>query len=526
MRASGDSAATAGATRSAGAAGDVVQRAREAAAQRLADSLRVRAEAAHSVVALPSSEDIAQERARVFGDSSTAPVIDAPLGPGGVEPSWDIDVRTFATNDRVMHFVQLFTGDAKERMARRLSRGTRYDAMIRHKLSAGGIPEDMTYLALVESGYDPDAYSKAAAVGMWQFMSSTARGLRLRVDWWVDERRDPVRSTDAAVRFINFLRKQFGSMYLAAAAYNGGPGRVARGLSRYANDFDPMSGDSMFFALAETDALRRETRDYVPQIVAGALIAKDPMRYGFTIDTQPAFTYDTLTIGAATPLAAIASAAGVSVDEIRELNPQLLRGMTPPDAAYLVRLPPGRGIGLLERLAALPEHVRKAMIRVDVKKGQSMAGLARSHELTVQQLRWFNRSVARRKNGALVPGQTILVPSAATAAAARDVPDPAIERYPKPSRGRSRITTHIVKQGETLDLIAKKFGTSTKVLMQRNRLRGTMLVPGQSLLIRGASSGNRTSRASTTPASSGGGKRQNAAPGKKAASTAKGTRRR
>ena len=478
----------------------------------------------------PSPEDIARERAMVFGDSAAAVLVDAPVGPRGVEPSWDIDVRTFATNDRVMHFVQLFAGDARDRIARRLSRGTRYSAMIRRKLKAGGIPEDMTYLALVESGYDPDAYSKAAAVGMWQFMSSTARGLGLRVDWWVDERRDPVRSTDAAVRFINFLRKQFGSMYLAAAAYNGGPGRVARGLTRYAGDFDPMSGDSMFFALAGTDALRRETRDYVPQIVAAALIANDPARYGLAIETLPGFSYDSVTVGPATPIAALAAAAGVTVPAVRELNPQLLRGMTPPDEAWTVRVPTGHAAGALERLAALPDVERRAITRVTTRKGQTMAGIARAHDITAQQLGWYNRRVSRRKNGTLVTGQSILVPSAATVAAARDVPDPAIERYPRPARGRSRVVTHVVRSGETLDAIAKRYGMSTSALMRRNRLRGTMLAPGQSLLIRGAGGGSAPRKPVATPAAGTprGTVRAAPAPPKKktAAGTSKGTSRR
>ena len=403
----------------------------DSAAIALAASLLVRSGVVRTTAL--TADDIAREVARVFGDSARAPLVDAPIGPGGAEPVWDIDVRSFATNERVMHFVQLFSGEAKERITRRLSRGTRYDAMIRRKLQAGGLPEDMTFLALVESGYDPDAYSKAAAVGMWQFMSSTARGLGLRVDWWVDERRDPVRSTDAAVRFLNFLRKQFGSLYLAAAAYNGGPGRVARGLSRYANEFDEMSGDSMFFALAETGALRSETKNYVPQIVAAALVAKDPARYGLAIDTQPSLAYDTVIVPAATPLAAIAFAAGASVAEVRELNPHLLRGMTPPDEAWAVRLPAGRGSGALERLAALPDSERRAVTRETTRKGQTMARLAAAHGLTAQQLGWYNRKPQRRKDGTLVTGQSLVVPTLPTVAAARDVPDPAIERYPKPA---------------------------------------------------------------------------------------------
>ena len=177
----------------------------------------------------------------------------------------------------------MFSGRSRERIADRLERGSRYEPMIRAKMKAGGLPEDMYYLALVESGFDPHAYSRAAAVGMWQFMTSTARGMGMRVDWWVDERRDPVRSTAAAVRFLRGLRDQFGSLYLAAAAYNGGPGRVSRGLARYADDLENTAGDDAFFVLAEKDYLRNETREYVPQLIAAALIAKEPTRYGMTI---------------------------------------------------------------------------------------------------------------------------------------------------------------------------------------------------------------------------------------------------
>src|SRR5262252_10993520 len=211
--------------------------------------------------------------------------------------------------------------------------------MIRAKMRQGGLPEDMYYLGLVESGWDPNAYSKAAAVGMWQFMTSTARDMGMRVDWWVDERRDPVKSTTAAVRFIKDLRDQFGSLYLAAAAYNGGPVRIARGVTRYASALEGTSGDDLFFALAETDYLRNETREYVPQLIAVALIGKEPGRYGMKIDPQPLLVYDSVKVGPATPIAAIALASGASVSAILDLNPQVLRGMTPPNDSITVRIP-------------------------------------------------------------------------------------------------------------------------------------------------------------------------------------------
>jgi len=238
------------------------------------------------IVAAPPADpatrdDVVRTAISVFGDSTAVAVVDSI----GEEPVWDIDVRSYETHDRVEHYVELFSSKARERFEQRLSRGTRYDPMIRAKLRAGGLPEDLTFLALVESGYDPHAYSRAAAVGMWQFMSSTARALGLRVDWWMDERRDPARATDGAVRYLNELQRQFGSLYLATAAYNGGPGRISRGLSRFADELDGRDGEDRFFALAEQNYLRDETKNYVPQIIAAALVGKFPQRYGLTIDS-------------------------------------------------------------------------------------------------------------------------------------------------------------------------------------------------------------------------------------------------
>ena len=248
-----------------------------------------------------------------------------------------------------------FTGEARPRFGVWLKRGGRYEPMIRAKLRAAGLPEDLTYLALIESGYDPNAYSSAAAVGIWQLMTGTAQGTGLRVDWWIDERRDPVRATDGAIRFLGWLNQQFGSLFLAAAAYNGGPGRIARGLTRYADSLEGRSGDEAYFALAETDYLRVETRDYVPKLIAAAIVAKEPARYGFTDPFDPPLEYDSVSLGPATPLSAVAKAAGVPLAAIVELNNAILRGMTPPKGRWWVRVPTGSGAGLDSALASAPE---------------------------------------------------------------------------------------------------------------------------------------------------------------------------
>lgn len=352
------------------------------------------------------------------------PVIPLPDGP-----SWDIDVHSYETTTRVAHYVTHFTGPARDYIQTRLSDGTRFEPMIRDALRSGGIPEDMYYLALVESGFDPNAYSRAAAVGMWQFMASTARGMGLRVDWWVDERRDPIKSTKAAVEFIRGLRDQFGSIYLAAAAYNGGPGRIARGLTRYADDLGGTAGDDLFFALADKKILKNETREYVPQIIAAALIAKDPAKYGMEITTRTVYVYDSVTVPALTSLASIARSAGCTVTELRALNPQILRGMTPPKVEAAVRLPVGSVERFDSAFAVLPDSLRTGARVVHTKGGEWPEKLAKLTGVSPRQIGSFNKSLTRTKSGAYRADQTIYVPTAEAVAAASSVPDPSIERW-------------------------------------------------------------------------------------------------
>ncbi|HEX7977142.1 MAG TPA: transglycosylase SLT domain-containing protein [Gemmatimonadaceae bacterium] len=443
-----------------------------------------------------STTDVAKRAIDVFGDS----LVDAPAAKRDSieEPTWDMDVRSYETQERVAHYVSMFTGRAKDRITERLQRGTRYEPMIRAKMKAGGLPEDMYYLALVESGFDPHAYSRAAAVGMWQFMTSTARDMGLRVDRWVDERRDPVRSTGAAVRFIRGLREEFGSLYLAAAAYNGGPGRVSRGLARYADDLEGTPGDDAFFVLAEKDYLRNETREYVPQLIAAALIAKEPSRYGMALHALPPFAYDSVSVHGGTPIAAIAKAAHASTRDLLDLNPQLLRGMTPPRENFQVRVPVGTAAGFDSAFAALSDDELRTTVGLETKKGQTAAGLAEAHGISVAAFKAFNPNLERLKSGRLAPGQYVVFPTPAVASASLDIPDPSIEKFPH-SAGRVRV--HTVRRGETMRSIAAQYNTSTERLMRINGLRKPRIFPGQTLLLTRASSSSSAKSSKSSKAS-------------------------
>lgn len=425
-------------------------------------------------------DEVVDAAVGVFGDSTAVAMADST----GEEPSWDIDVRSYETHERVAHYVSLFSTTARERTVSRLSRGTRYQPMIRAKLREAGMPEDLTYLAFIESGYDPHAYSRAAAVGMWQFMSSTAREVGLRVDWWMDERRDPARSTDAAIRFLGYLQKQFGSFYLAAAAYNGGPGRVARGLSRYADALEGSEGDDRFFALAEQDYLRAETKNYVPQLIAAALVAKVPERYGLQVDSLPPFAYDSVLVEPGSNMSVVASAGAVPVDTLRDLNPAILRGVTPPDAAVWIRVPVGSGARVRAALDSLPEADRRGYSAVKVKTSKSVTALAKQHGVTSAQLRWFNPGLRTTKKGNVVTGQTLRVPMKSALAFARNVPDPGIEKYGTTVATAKGRGLHVVRRGETIGGIARRYGITESRLRSLNRIRGDRILAGQTLVVR------------------------------------------
>ncbi len=240
-------------------------------------------------------------------------------------------------NARVEKWIDRFQTTEKAAFETLLKRRSIYDKLVRGKLRDRGMPEELLYLAMMESGLDSRAVSKASAVGLWQFMSPTAVQYGLRVDEWVDERRDPVRATDAALDYIEWLHNRFGSWYLAAAAYNAGPGRVERVLNRHA---EGRTGDEQVY-WDVLDHLPRETREYVPRLVAATILAEDAAAYGFAVDFADAYEFDRAFVPGGTSLARVAEGLGLDERLLRDLNPHLLRRVTPPSEMYGVRVPVG-----------------------------------------------------------------------------------------------------------------------------------------------------------------------------------------
>ena len=337
---------------------------------------------------------------------------------------WDIPV---VRNAPVERFVTLFTHKQSDRMALYLKRSGRYEGMIRQKLRARGMPEDLVYLSMIESGFNPTARSRAQAVGLWQFIAETGRNYGLRVDSYVDERRDPEKSTDAALRYLRDLHNQFGAWYLAAAAYNTGENRVSRVMREETGSEKGTEED--FWRIRHR--LPAETREYVPLMLAAALIGKEPQRYGLGgVERWLPLETETVEVPGGTSLETVGRAVGASGKELERLNPQLVKKMTPPGKAYPVRVPRGSG----ERFAASFAEIRaeaearaQAAARereaqlaqaraaraargrtVTVKRGESLWTIARRHDTSVAALKRANGLGSR---STIRPGQRLRIPT-------------------------------------------------------------------------------------------------------------------
>lgn len=397
-------------------------------------------------------------------------------GPASLEgPSYDIDVVSFADHQQVRYYEQFFLGPARDRFQIWLGRLPRYEGMIRERFRTLGIPEDLVYLALIESGYSNTAVSRANAVGMWQFIASTGRNYGLKIDTWVDERRDPFLATEAAGRHLADLYELFGSWYLAAAAYNGGAGRVTRGIRRLSLR-DSVS-DETFFHLSDRRYLRRETRDYVPKLIAAALIAKDPERYGFTRGpVLPPIEFDEITVPDATGLDVLARLADTVAIALVQLNPHYIRGVTPPNRSAIVRVPRGTGALVAQRYHDLPANERVNFVEHVVRRGETLSQIGKRYGVSVTLIRAANNNVHPQR---LQIGQRLVIP-VSSAARSRT----AHGRAPSPQPVVSGVRHHAVRRGESLWGIAQRYGVRVDDLTRWNGLqRNDVLRVGQRLAV-------------------------------------------
>lgn len=387
---------------------------------------------------------------------------------------WDLPVTR---NERVEWWIDFLEGRNRDKTQLWLERTGRYAPMIQAELRRRGMPEDLLYLAMIESGLSPKAYSHAAASGMWQFIAETGKRYGLEVSGEVDERRDPIRSTSAALDYLQDLYGRFGSWYLAAAAYNSGENRVERILRERAGG--AKGADSLFWKIAPH--LPRETRDYVPLMLAAAHIGKEPAKYGFTeLKYQDELDFDVVWVPGSANLSMIAEASGVELDEIMELNTQLTKGRTPSNRGWSVRIPAGRRVAFDSAFPALYRGARLAVSEPAsrpaaaastaaagshrVARGETLSHIAKRYGITVSTLRRANGNLDPRR---LRVGQVVRVPGSSAVASAASTSN----RY------------HRVARGENLTGIAKRYGVTVRQIRSWNGMSGSRIMPGQRLRV-------------------------------------------
>lgn len=395
-------------------------------------------------------------------------------------------------NERVLSYVELFQGRLRDYIQDGLQRGSKYLPMIQSVFRAEGLPLDLAYIPIVESAFKPNAVSRAKAKGVWQFMRGTALENGLRHDWFIDERSDPEKATVAAAKYLKTLSKMFdGDWHLALASYNGGPGRVQRALKRYrAEDF---------WSLVDRGSrtLPRETREYVPMILAAMIVARNPAQYGIEFTAEPPIQYDKVKVPKAVDLRRVAEWTGSSIDEIQALNPELRRWTTPVRYAYEVKVPFGTAAQLEDRLADASATELTAVKWYTVRRGESLRTIANKLRVNRKDLADANQLTLKSRVAA---GQSLIIPRApATVLAARS------DRPAPPAIAASRTiaapaddapvmrtatntaaaakTTYRVRRGDTLFSIARLFNTTVDRIKSWNRMRGNRIAPGDRLTI-------------------------------------------
>src|SRR5579871_3576997 len=362
-------------------------------------------------------------------------------------------------NDAVAGYINYFSTRGRGVLERALTRAGMYNDMIRSVLKEEGVPQDLIFLAEAESGFHPQALSRVGARGLWQFMYSRAAGYGLKRNWWEDERQDPEKSTRAAARHLRDLYKEFGDWYLAMAAYNSGPLTVQQAVQR--------TGYADFWELYKRNVLPAETRNYVPIILAVAIMAKNPAQYGLDhIVPDKPVPSDTVTIDYPVDLRLVAECVDSTVADLQELNPSLLRLTTPKEGSFDLHLPAGTVAKYQTAIAEIPRDKRVWWRYHKVGEGETLASIARTYHTT-------SRSIAEAnslKGGELEAGTKLIIPIAPG-------------RYVDAIAYSRHLTRYRVRRGDTLTSVAEDFGVPVVRLRRWNpRVRGK-LRPGMVLYL-------------------------------------------
>ena len=372
------------------------------------------------------------------------------LVPVPPEITYDFPV---VINKQVEFYLDFFTKKHHRTFRRWLERSGRYVPMIQEKLARACLPLDLAYLPMIESGYSLTAYSRARAAGPWQFIRATGRHYGLTINSYVDERRDPEKATDAAIAFLSELYQRFNSWELSVAAYNAGPGKIAKGVRRYkTNDF---------WKIADNRFLKMETKRYVPKLIAAIIIAKNPGKYGFTnINYEQPLAYDVVKVSRWTSFRAVTAACPVEVNELRELNRQLRKQITPPDqASYQLKVPMGLKQTLEVNLPRVHAVVTTSYKTHIVAGNDTITRICRKHKINKTTLLKVNDLRSNKLN----KGQRLRIPYQTTNYVLWDKETPAGEKG-------SHMVLHKIKSGETLSIIARQYNVPIQMIAAWNGL--------------------------------------------------------
>ncbi|MBI4791560.1 MAG: LysM peptidoglycan-binding domain-containing protein [Deltaproteobacteria bacterium] len=373
-------------------------------------------------------------------------------------------------NRQVEFYLDFFQTTQRDIFTRWLERSTRYLPMMQAELRKAGLPEDLAYLAMIESGFSLTAFSTAKAVGPWQFMSYTARDYDLVINKYVDERRDPEKSTRAAVAFLSDLYAMFGDWHLAVAAYNAGGGKISKGIKNYnTNDF---------WELAQEQYLNGETKRYVPKLIAAIIIAKNAEKYGFTnINYAPPLAYETVEVPSWTPLRAVEVACEASLEELRNLNRHLPLLVTPPDLEnYPLKVPVGQKELVAKNLPRVRETVATDFKTHVVEGKETLTKICKLYNVNKTTLLKANNL----RKSKLAKGQRLRIPYQVTSYTLADTEmAQAVVQQPA-----SRLVQHKVRSGDTVASIAKRYNVSPQLVASWNSLKNIhKLKVGQQLTL-------------------------------------------
>jgi membrane-bound lytic murein transglycosylase D len=419
-----------------------------------------------------------------YSSSRSSERIEPPSNPVLFQGEYEAERRgelpelemLYTRNAKVEQWMAYFQGRGRKWFRIWLERSGRYIPFMRKVLREHGLPEDLVYLAMIESGFSSRAYSRARAVGYWQFMQATGRSYGLQVNFWVDERRDPERASIAAARHLKDLYDRFQDWKLAAAAYNAGAGKISRAIRRYKTED--------FWELTKQRYLARETKNYVPKLIAAALIAREPEKYGFRgIEYKDPLEYDKVVLDRPVNLKILAQRANVNLQSLLDLNPELNHPVTPPyEKDYELRVPSRSSQKFLEAYKTLgPEDFFK-YANHRVRRGETISQIARHYGVPQREI--FRMNKIRSAKGLQI-GQNLILP----------IPDGIDYKVPRQSLARSerrpvyrtaqKTGIHNVARGDTLWQISRAYGVSIESIKQANGMRRSHLYRGEKLKIPG-----------------------------------------